>query len=264
MALGGLIEGWGEGASLAGDVMAIQAPLFLHEAEDVGLQAFGIDAIESFNQPVEEIGTHGRRSQRRHFDAFYSVPTPYDKTNMSHPLSLVLIAFVVTAVPVLLLNKIIGKNLESLAVMGAAGVFHLGSIAVSGAELLKYAAAYGLICLIIGFSEEFFYRGYMTMRFEERLPRALELSFERQAHHLGGRDPLVDATEHLVASALETQIHDFQLPLAEHRQIAVALAQDIAGIGVNPDAPQLRKRPRQLVENHGQPRGGQHERLLVA
>jgi len=39
---------------------------------------------------------------------------------LTHPLSLVMIAFVVTATPSFLLTKVIGKNLESLFVMGAA------------------------------------------------------------------------------------------------------------------------------------------------
>jgi undecaprenyl-diphosphatase len=38
----------------------------------------------------------------------------------THPLSLVMIAFVITAIPSFLLTKVIGKNLESLTVMGAA------------------------------------------------------------------------------------------------------------------------------------------------
>jgi undecaprenyl-diphosphatase len=38
---------------------------------------------------------------------------------VTHPLSLVIIAFVVTAIPSFLLTKVIGKNLESLYVMGA-------------------------------------------------------------------------------------------------------------------------------------------------
>lgn len=42
-----------------------------------------------------------------------------DCTVLTHPLSLVIIAFVVTAVPSFLLTKVIGKNLESLYVMGA-------------------------------------------------------------------------------------------------------------------------------------------------
>jgi undecaprenyl-diphosphatase len=43
-----------------------------------------------------------------------------DRTIFTHPLSLVIIAFVITAGPSYLLTKIIGKNLESLYVMGAA------------------------------------------------------------------------------------------------------------------------------------------------
>ena len=41
-----------------------------------------------------------------------------DRTIWTHPLSLTLIAFVVTAIPSFLLKKQIGKNLESLVVMG--------------------------------------------------------------------------------------------------------------------------------------------------
>jgi len=39
---------------------------------------------------------------------------------LTHPLSLVMIAFVVTAIPSFLLTKVIGKNLESLYIIGAA------------------------------------------------------------------------------------------------------------------------------------------------
>jgi undecaprenyl-diphosphatase len=41
-----------------------------------------------------------------------------DKTVLSHPLSLVLVAFVCTAIPALILKKLVDKNLESLWVMG--------------------------------------------------------------------------------------------------------------------------------------------------
>ena len=41
-----------------------------------------------------------------------------DRTAMNHPLTLTLIAFVVTAGPAFLLTKVIGKNLENLRVMG--------------------------------------------------------------------------------------------------------------------------------------------------
>jgi undecaprenyl-diphosphatase len=46
-----------------------------------------------------------------------------DRTIYTHPLSLVMIAFVITALPSYLLTKVIGKNLESLYVMGTALVF---------------------------------------------------------------------------------------------------------------------------------------------
>jgi undecaprenyl-diphosphatase len=43
-----------------------------------------------------------------------------DRTVITHPLSLTLIAFVVTAIPSFLLTKVIGENLESLYVVGTA------------------------------------------------------------------------------------------------------------------------------------------------
>ncbi len=43
-----------------------------------------------------------------------------DCTYFTHPLSLVMIAFVITALPAFLLTRVIGKNLESLYVMGTA------------------------------------------------------------------------------------------------------------------------------------------------
>jgi len=43
-----------------------------------------------------------------------------DRTVLTHPLSLTLAAFVVTAIPAFLLTKIIGKHLESLVIMGSA------------------------------------------------------------------------------------------------------------------------------------------------
>ena len=43
-----------------------------------------------------------------------------DRTLLTHPLSLVCVAFVVTAIPAFLLTKVIGKHLESLHIMGSA------------------------------------------------------------------------------------------------------------------------------------------------
>jgi undecaprenyl-diphosphatase len=42
-----------------------------------------------------------------------------DRTLLTHPLSLTVIAFVVTAIPAFLLTKLIGKHLESLYIMGS-------------------------------------------------------------------------------------------------------------------------------------------------
>jgi len=64
-----------------------------------------------------------------------------DRTVLTHPLSLTCIAFVVTALPALLLSKTIGRHLESLTVMGSSLV--IGGIAMwvvdrmnAGAETL--------------------------------------------------------------------------------------------------------------------------------
>lgn len=42
-----------------------------------------------------------------------------DRTALTHPLGLTIVAFVVTAIPAFLLTKVIGKHLESLTIMGA-------------------------------------------------------------------------------------------------------------------------------------------------
>ena len=54
---------------------------------------------------------------------------------LTHPLSLVMIAFVVTAIPAFLLTKVIGKNLESLYVMGTA--LFLGGIVMWVVDAMK-------------------------------------------------------------------------------------------------------------------------------
>ena len=41
-----------------------------------------------------------------------------DRTPLTHPLGLTVVAFVVTAIPAFLLTKVIGKHLESLSIMG--------------------------------------------------------------------------------------------------------------------------------------------------
>ena len=42
-----------------------------------------------------------------------------DRTALTHPLGLTMVAFVVTAIPAFLLTKVIGKHLESLTIMGS-------------------------------------------------------------------------------------------------------------------------------------------------
>ena len=59
-----------------------------------------------------------------------------DRTFFNHPVGLTLIAFVFTAVPALLMTKIIGKHLESLVVMGT-------SLVVGGVVMWLVDRAYG-------------------------------------------------------------------------------------------------------------------------
>lgn len=59
-----------------------------------------------------------------------------DRTIFTHPLTLVIIAFVFTAIPSLLLTKIIGKHLESLYVMGF-------SLVIGGIIMWIVDAVYG-------------------------------------------------------------------------------------------------------------------------
>ena len=59
-----------------------------------------------------------------------------DRTALTHPVGLTLIAFVFTAVPSLLMTKIIGKHLESLVVMGC-------SLVIGGVIMWVVDRAYG-------------------------------------------------------------------------------------------------------------------------
>jgi undecaprenyl-diphosphatase len=52
------------------------------------------------------------------FKRALKAPRSNDDKSLTHPLSLVMIAFICTAIPSLLLTKLIGKHLESLTVMG--------------------------------------------------------------------------------------------------------------------------------------------------
>ena len=64
-----------------------------------------------------------------------------DRTALTHPLGLTIVAFVVTAIPAFLLTKIIGKHLESLTIMGTSLL--IGGIVmwIVDAANAKYEAA---------------------------------------------------------------------------------------------------------------------------
>jgi undecaprenyl-diphosphatase len=64
-----------------------------------------------------------------------------DRTPLTHPLGLTMVAFVVTAVPAFLLTKIIGKHLESLYIMGYALLIGGVVMWVIDAMNAKYEAA---------------------------------------------------------------------------------------------------------------------------
>lgn len=66
------------------------------------------------------------RARIRDFLATFPRGERGDRAALTHPLSLTLLAFVVTAVPAFLLSKVIGKHLESLYIMG--GSLFLGGI----------------------------------------------------------------------------------------------------------------------------------------
>jgi undecaprenyl-diphosphatase len=58
-----------------------------------------------------------------------------DRTVLSHPLGLTVVAFIVTAIPSFLLTKVIGKHLESLVIMGYSLL--LGGIAMWLVDAMK-------------------------------------------------------------------------------------------------------------------------------
>ena len=47
-----------------------------------------------------------------------------------------------------------------LLILRVAHVFYFGSLSLSGAQIVGWAVVWGLSCLLIGFFEEFFFRGY--------------------------------------------------------------------------------------------------------
>lgn len=60
------------------------------------------------------------RARIRAFSGSFPGGERGDRTPLTHPLGLTIVAFVVTAIPAFLLTKVIGKHLESLFIMGGA------------------------------------------------------------------------------------------------------------------------------------------------
>jgi len=59
--------------------------------------------------------------------------SPGDRTRLRHPLTLTILAFVVTAIPVFLLERVIGEHLESLSMMAAALI--VGGVVMAAVDL---------------------------------------------------------------------------------------------------------------------------------
>ncbi len=59
------------------------------------------------------------RARIRNFLATFPRGERGDRTLLTHPLSLTMLAFVITAIPAFLLTRVIGKHLESLYIMGS-------------------------------------------------------------------------------------------------------------------------------------------------
>ena len=71
-----------------------------------------------------------------------------DKTILTHPLSLTMIAFVVTALPAFLLTKIIGKHLESLTIMGTSLI--VGGIVMWAVDAVYERAQHKTLARAVG------------------------------------------------------------------------------------------------------------------
>lgn len=74
-----------------------------------------------------------------------------------------------------------------LLVMRGVGVFHFGSLALHGLRVLKFAAFWGAVFLVVGLYEDFLFRGYSLFTLAEAIgfwPAAILLSFAFGFIHL--------------------------------------------------------------------------------
>lgn len=77
-----------------------------------------------------------------------------------------------------------------LLVMRGIGVFYFGNLAIHGGRVLKFAAFWGVVFLVVGLYEDFLFRGYSLITSAEAIgfwPAALLLSFAFGFIHLGNR-----------------------------------------------------------------------------
>lgn len=77
-----------------------------------------------------------------------------------------------------------------LLILRGLGAFYFGTLAIHGERIAKFAAVYGLLFLIVGFFEEFFFRGYALFTLTEGIgfwPAAILLSIAFGAVHLGNK-----------------------------------------------------------------------------
>lgn len=75
-----------------------------------------------------------------------------------------------------------------LLAMRVLGAFHLHGLAIHGARIFKFALFYGLFFLIVGFFEEFLFRGYLLFTLGQGIgfwPAAVVLSIAFGAIHIG-------------------------------------------------------------------------------
>ena len=72
--------------------------------------------------------------------------------------------------------------------IGTLGGYTLGDVALRGGEAVRYAVQWALVCLMVGFAEEFAFRGYLLFTLSSGMdfwPAAVLLSLLFSAVHLG-------------------------------------------------------------------------------
>jgi uncharacterized protein len=77
-----------------------------------------------------------------------------------------------------------------LLVMRESGAFYFGGLALHGARVMKFALFWGVLFLMVGFAEEFLFRGYSLFTFAQGMgfwPAAFLLSAIFGAVHLGNQ-----------------------------------------------------------------------------